>query len=65
LDGFDDSAWSWAGIVKRLIDTRWSARRDAVHALFEGYNGIKEALSKLADDYEQMAETRLEASTHA
>jgi len=36
-----------------------------VHALFEGYNGIKEALSKLADDYEQMAETRLEAYTHA
>jgi len=37
----------------------------SVHALFEGYNEIKEALSKLADDYEQMAETRLEASTHA
>jgi len=52
-------------VVKRLIDARWSARRDAVHALFEGYNGIKEALSQLADDYEQMAETRLESSTHA
>jgi len=38
-------------VEKRLIDTRWSARRDAVHALFEGYNGIKEALSKIADDY--------------
>jgi len=36
-----------------------------VHALFEGYNEIKEALSKLADDYELTAETRLEASTHA
>jgi len=36
-----------------------------VHALFEGYNEINEALGKLADDYEQMAETRLEASTHA
>jgi len=36
-----------------------------VHALFEGYNEIKEALSKLADVYEQMAETRLEASTYA
>jgi len=32
-------------VVKRLIDTR----RDAVHALFEGYNEIKEALSKLAE----------------
>jgi hypothetical protein len=51
-------------VVKRLIDTRWSARRDAVHALFEGYNEVKEALSKLADDMEQSAETRLEASTH-
>jgi len=33
----------------------------AVHALFEGYNE-KEALSKLAVDYEQMDETRLKAS---
>jgi len=51
-------------VVKRLIDTRWSARRDAVHALFEGYNEVKEALNKLADDREQTTETRLEASTH-
>jgi len=61
-------------ITPILADLHWltvpsiqykSARWDAVHALFEGYNEIKEALSKLADDHEQMAEIRLEASTHA
>ena len=35
-----------------------------MHALFKGYNEVNEALSKLADDNEQTAETRLEASTH-
>ena len=40
------------------------ARRDAVHALFGGYDKVKEALSRLADDMEQTAETRLEASKH-
>lgn len=51
-------------VVKRLIETRWSARRDAVHALFDGYDKVKEALIQLANDMEQTAETRLEASKH-
>lgn len=42
----------------------WSACRDAVHALFEVYNEIKHALTELAEDMEQTAETRLEASMH-
>jgi hypothetical protein len=51
-------------VVKPLIETRWSARPDAVHALSDGYNEVKDALAKLADDMEQTTETQLEASKH-
>ncbi len=51
-------------VGKRLIETRWSARRDAVHALFEGSNEVKKAHGHLAEDMKQPAETQLEASKH-
>ncbi|XP_040203750.1 uncharacterized protein LOC120935756 [Rana temporaria] len=43
-------------VVKRLSDTRWSAHFDAVHALHEGFEKIKNAL-----DSEQEVNTRREA----
>ena len=47
--------------VKSLSATRWSARADAIHALFEGYETIRSSLQQIADDDLQTAETRNEA----
>ena len=35
--------------IKRVIDTRWSAKADAVLALNIGYNNIKWALSEVSN----------------
>jgi len=47
-------------VVKRLSETRWSARCDAIRALYCGYDSIVEVLSILADDVEQKANCRAE-----
>ena len=47
--------------VKRMSDTRWSARADATKALFMGYNEINAALEEIAGDDEEKAETGEEA----
>ncbi|XP_040197362.1 zinc finger MYM-type protein 1-like [Rana temporaria] len=48
-------------VVKRLSDTRWSAHFDAVHALHEGFEKIKNALDSVSADTEQEVNTRREA----
>ena len=47
--------------VKRMSDTRWSARADATEALVKGYDEINAALEEIADDVDQKAEGRQEA----
>jgi hypothetical protein len=47
--------------VKRMSDTRWSARTDATEALVKGYDKINAALEEIADDVDQKAEGRQEA----
>ncbi|KAK4872025.1 hypothetical protein RN001_016149 [Aquatica leii] len=47
-------------VVKRLSDTRWSARADAVSALQKSYPSIIEALRTM-DDQHELPETRNEA----
>ena len=44
--------------VKRMSDTRWSARADATKALVKGYDEINDALVEIAGDEEEKAETR-------
>ena len=48
-------------LVKRLSDTRWSARADAVNALAVGYDKICEALESIVTDERQTMESRNEA----
>lgn len=51
------------GIVpKSLSSTRWSARADATRALRKNYSGIRSALQHLANDKDQTATTRNDAS---
>ncbi|XP_046856041.1 uncharacterized protein LOC124449135 [Xenia sp. Carnegie-2017] len=47
--------------VKRMSDTRWSARVDATKALVKGYDEINDALVEITDDEEEKPETREEA----
>jgi hypothetical protein len=49
-------------VVKRLSDTRWSARHDAIRALCKGYLPICETLNLLCDDQDQTAECRAESN---
>ena len=51
--------------LKRMSDTRWSARADATKALVDGYDEICDALVELADDVDQKADVREEASGYA
>ena len=44
-------------VVKKLSDTRWSARHDAIRALANGSVPIKESLDELAEDEEQTVQT--------
>ena len=48
-------------VVKRLSETRWSARYDAVRALALGYNEYAELLKVICDDEENHGEVRNEA----
>ena len=47
--------------VKRMSDTRWSARADATEALVKGYDEINAALEEIADDVDQKADGRQDA----
>jgi hypothetical protein len=48
-------------VVKRLSDTRWSARADATKAVHQSFLPIKKALEELSGDVEQKAECRCQA----
>ena len=45
-------------VVKKLLDTRWSARHDAIRAIIKSEGAIKDALEELASDEEQTPTTR-------
>lgn len=70
---FSASTHRWAilsacidGIVpKSLSTTRWSARADATRALRHNYSGILSALQQLANDKDQTATARNDASSLA
>lgn len=49
-------------VVKRLIDTRWSAHKDATHAVSEGSPEIKMALQDIANDPTEDKNTVAEAN---
>ena len=48
-------------VVKKLSETRWSARHDAVSALLNGYSHNKSALFQVAENLEQQIERRATA----
>ena len=50
-------------VVKKLSDTRWSARHDAITSLAKGSVPIKESLDELAEDEEQTVQTRNDAES--
>lgn len=50
-------------VVKRLSDTRWSARADAVKALSFGCTEIQDALEELLKDLQQTPDTRHQAKS--
>lgn len=50
-----------SSVPKRLNDTRWSARHDAVHALNKNYKFIQNILTNLAQDEHEKPLTRSEA----
>lgn len=58
-----DSLTGKKKVVKALSTTRWSARADAVTALYDNYAEIKSALQKIEDDDDQTAETKVKASS--
>lgn len=47
--------------LKRLSDTRWSARYDAVFALYLNYKSVVEIFSNMAQDNNEKPKTRSEA----
>lgn len=47
--------------VKRESETRWSARVEAVRAIYEGLNELVELLETLSEDRNQSVDTRTEA----
>ena len=49
-------------LPKRLSETRWSARADALRSLEQNYKSFRLVLIKLSNDDEQTGETRREAS---
>ena len=48
-------------VVKKLSETRWSARHDAVSALLNSYSHNKSALFQVAENLEQQIERRATA----
>ena len=49
-------------VPKKVSTTRWSCRSDAVNALVQGYNPIREALAKIARDENEMSKACSEAN---
>ena len=49
--------------VKQEAETRWSAKAEAVKAIFEGVTELVELLESLSDDISQTMDTRNEAGT--
>ena len=49
--------------VKREAETRWSAKAEAVKAIYEGVTELVELLESLSDDISQTMDTRNEAGT--
>ena len=47
--------------IKRMSDTRWSARADSTKALFSGYSSILQVLDDIVLDNQQKAECRQQA----
>jgi len=47
-------------VPKHPSDTRWSARADAIEALFSGYKQFQSALQEIATDHNQTGNTRNE-----
>ena len=50
-------------VVKKVSDTRWSARSDATKALSKGYRCFQEALKFISEDGNQKTDTHYEAIT--
>ena len=50
-------------VVKKVSDTRWSARSDATKALSKGYRYFQEALKFISEDGNQKTDTHYEAIT--
>lgn len=50
-------------VVKRMSDTRWSARADAVDALYNGFRQIQSALEEIATDPEEEKDAVNEADS--
>ena len=50
-------------VPKRLSDTRWSARADAVKSLSENYEVFRHVLELLSNDELQKNDTRSEAAS--
>ena len=48
-------------VHKKLSDTRWSARHDAIRALAKGPVPTNESLNELAEDENQTVQTRHDA----
>ena len=48
-------------VVKKVSDTRWSARNDATKALSKGYRCLEEALKLISEDGNQKIDARYEA----
>ncbi|KAK4009661.1 hypothetical protein OUZ56_018807 [Daphnia magna] len=63
MGNFDNSTGTYKKVVKRLSDTRWSARADAVTALINGYSEIQQALKKIAEDQKEERATSHEAES--
>ena len=56
------SSWNVKEFSFLLVETRWSARHDAVFATKSHYENVVDALEKLSEQSEN-ADTRCEAST--
>ena len=52
-------------LVKQLSDTRWSARYDAILALYRGYSPICDVLESLGTDMKQKDECRMKQNRSA
>ena len=52
-------------VVKKWSDTRWSARADAVKAVFTSYAEIQAALNDIGSDSKQSLDTRVQANALA